>query len=154
MTSNDLYRHITDKHVKETDEMRPKLLAQKAEAARAVRELNAAKEASSPVKQEEEMSAIQQPQKTLQEAPETPEKQPESDDDVRYEAVTEAFLFEGQIIYPCYVILPFVNDADVEAACNPRSRVSTNDYRQIVSPYVLGLCFFCEHAVDFKNPID
>ena len=38
VTSNDLYRHITDKHTAETDAMRPGLVAAKEEAARAVRE--------------------------------------------------------------------------------------------------------------------
>ena len=44
VTSNDLYRHITDKHVAETDAMRPGLVAAKEEAARAVREAKKAEE--------------------------------------------------------------------------------------------------------------
>ena len=37
------------------------------------------------------------------------------DDDVRYEPVTEEFLFEGDMIKPCYCVLPFVTDEEVEA---------------------------------------
>ena len=49
-------------------------------------------------------------------------EQPEQtyDDDVTYEPITEPFMFEDQIIYPCYVTLPFVTDLVIEAACNPR----------------------------------
>lgn len=46
------------------------------------------------------------------------------DEDVRYEAITEAFLFENQIIYPCYVILPFVNDQEIEQMTSRTAKVS------------------------------
>ena len=36
------------------------------------------------------------------------------DDDIRFEPVTEAFLFEGQMIRPSYCVLPFVTDEEVE----------------------------------------
>ena len=48
------------------------------------------------------------------------------DDDVTYEPITEPFMFEDQIIYPCYVVLPFVTDLVVEAACNPRASISVS----------------------------
>ena len=48
----------------------------------------------------------------------------EDEDDVRYEPITEPFLFEGQVIYPCYCILPFINDAEVEASCRRSITVS------------------------------
>ena len=44
-------------------------------------------------------------------------------DEVRYEPIMEPFGFEGQIIHPCYIILPFVNDAEIEAKCNRSIRV-------------------------------
>ena len=53
-----------------------------------------------------------------QQQPEQPEQT--YDDDVTYEPITEPFMFEDQIIYPCYVTLPFVTDLVIEAACNPR----------------------------------
>jgi cobalamin biosynthesis protein CobT len=36
-------------------------------------------------------------------------------DEQRYEPVTEEFLFEGEMIKPCYCVLPFVTDEEVEA---------------------------------------
>ncbi len=48
----------------------------------------------------------------------------EEDEDVRYEPITEPFLFEGQVIYPCYCILPFVSDAAVETSCKRPISVS------------------------------
>jgi len=36
-------------------------------------------------------------------------------DDTRYEAIEEEFEFSGKYIKPCYCVLPFVNDDDVES---------------------------------------
>ena len=52
------------------------------------------------------------------------EPEPEVEE-VRYEPITEAFIFEEQIIHPCYVVLPFANETDVEVACNPTRNVSS-----------------------------
>ena len=41
----------------------------------------------------------------------------EDEDDVRYEPITEAFIFENEIIHPCYCVLPFVADEEVETLC-------------------------------------
>merc|ERR1711971_135906 len=35
-------------------------------------------------------------------------------DDVRYEAIEEEFEFSGEKIQPCYCVLPFVSDEEVE----------------------------------------
>merc|ERR1719384_1797496 len=35
-------------------------------------------------------------------------------DDVRYEAIEEEFEFNGEKIQPCYCVLPFVSDEEVE----------------------------------------
>ena len=57
----------------------------------------------------------------LNETPESPAAaEMMEEDDVRYEAITEPFLFEEQVIYPCYVTLPFVSDELAEAACFPK----------------------------------
>ena len=53
----------------------------------------------------------------------------EDDDDVRYEPITEPFLFEGQVIYPCYCILPYISDAEVEASCRRSINVSATFQR-------------------------
>lgn len=66
-----------------------------------------------------------EPESAVAAAPAAPEE--EDDDDVRYEAITEAFLFEKQIIYPCYVVLPFVNDEDVFQATKREAKVRRND---------------------------
>jgi hypothetical protein len=48
----------------------------------------------------------------------------EEEEEVRYEPVTEAFMFEKQVIHPCYVVLPFSTPSDIEKACNPPRNVS------------------------------
>ena len=142
VTSNDLYRHITDKHVKETDEMRPGLIAAKAEAQAAVAAANQAAAATSQTitngtsaiqeqlsndssnnnTMEDDIAASPSNEESpLNETPESPaEAEIMEEDDVRYEAITEPFLFEEQVIYPCYVTLPFVSDELAEAACFPK----------------------------------
>ena len=139
VTSNDLYRHITDKHVKETDDMRPGLLAAKAEAQAAVAAANQAAasnaqplgngvspdthlisndDSNNNVGEDMDDDIAASPSNNgdspLNEAPESPSEIME-EDDVRYEAITEPFLFEEQVIYPCYVTLPYVTDELVEA---------------------------------------
>ena len=46
------------------------------------------------------------------------------EEEMRYEPITEAFLFENQIIHPCYVVLPFSTKRDIETACKPNKNVS------------------------------
>lgn len=36
------------------------------------------------------------------------------DDDVRYEPIAEPFYFKDQLIYPCYVILPYVTKKQIK----------------------------------------
>ena len=116
-TSNDLYRHITDQHVKETDELRPSLLAARSDAA------DAAKEAQ----MKEEQQKLQQQQQLQQQQLEAeqqaaiiraaePEPEPMVQEEPTYEPITEDFLFEDQVISPCYVVLPYVSEEEVEAA--------------------------------------
>ena len=47
------------------------------------------------------------------------------DDDIRYEAIEEEFEFSGQNIKPCYCVLPFVTDEEVEASTKRNIAVST-----------------------------
>lgn len=37
------------------------------------------------------------------------------EDDVRYEPIKEPFFFKEQLIYPCYVALPYVTDEQIKA---------------------------------------
>ena len=52
------------------------------------------------------------------------EPEPEPEDDIRYEPITESFIFEDQIIDPCYVVLPFSTEEEIANACNPHRNVS------------------------------
>ena len=108
VTSNDLYRHITDAHQKETDDLKPSLLAARSDAAEA-----AAKEKSEVQVKEEEAAAAA--------ALEANAKQVENyaPEDIRYEPIAEDFMYEDQVISPCYVVLPYVNEEEIEAAMYP-----------------------------------
>ena len=79
---------------------------------------------------------VPQPMEVTQEeqqaSPEGSNPSSEDDDDVRYEPITEPFLFEGQVIYPCYCILPYISDAEVEASCRRSINVSATFKRCIV----------------------
>ena len=68
----------------------------------------------------------------------------EDDDDVRYEPITEPFLFEGQVIYPCYCILPYINDSDVEASCRRSITVSIATFQLESGPTGLDRGFQVE----------
>lgn len=104
-TSNDLYRHITDQHQKETDELRPSLLAARSDAQEAANKQSEEQNGN----ETENIKAEQQPMEI--ESSEEPKE-------VRYEPITEDFMYEDRVISPCYVVLPYVNDEEVEAACN------------------------------------
>jgi uncharacterized C2H2 Zn-finger protein len=55
------------------------------------------------------------------------------EDDMRYEPITEEFLFEGEMIKPCYCVLPFVTDEEVEAITRRSISVShTLDMWQMI----------------------
>ena len=139
VTSNDLYRHITDAHQKETDELRPSLLAARSDAAAA------AKEAQQKAKMEEEEQKKQDllNQQELEEVENEAamdDDQPEQlSDDLRYEPITEDFLFEDNIISPCYVVLPYVTQEEVEAACDEPIEVSSLITMSFHSIHVHGL---------------
>ena len=113
VTSNDLYRHITDAHQKETDELRPSLLAARSDAAEAAAkektEANAAALDAADNNQEEHIEVVD------------PDDQPQvnDDDDVRYEPIVEDFMYEDKVISPCYIILPYVTEEEIEAASYP-----------------------------------
>ena len=46
-------------------------------------------------------------------------------DDVRYEAIEEEFEFNGEKIQPCYCVLPFVSDEEVEGMTKRNIAVSS-----------------------------
>ena len=53
-------------------------------------------------------------------------------DDVRYEAIEEEFEFSGEKIKPCYCVLPFVSDEEVEGMTKRNIAVSnplSTDYK-------------------------
>jgi len=54
-------------------------------------------------------------EETEDEEEDEPEEVRDRTDDQRYEPVTEEFLFEGEMIKPCYCVLPFVTDEEVES---------------------------------------
>lgn len=109
-TSNDLYRHITDQHSKETDELRPSLLAARSDAQAAAKEAQQVKTENSELDINEEMNENDNNQT------ETENNEPQ-----RFEPITEDFMYEDQIISPCYVVLPYVSEEEVEAAGNSQT---------------------------------
>ena len=84
---------------------------------------------STPQSSPEDLAKVDSPTTFKEESVEQQQQEPMEttyDDDVTYEPITEPFMFEDQIIYPCYVVLPFVTDLVVEAACNPRASISVS----------------------------
>jgi len=68
--------------------------------------------------EEEDEEDVEDEETEDDEAEEGEEEEPEvrdRNDDQRYEPVTEEFLFEGDMIKPCYCVLPFVTDEEVES---------------------------------------
>ena len=114
VTSNDLYRHITDGHQKETDELRPSLLAARSDAAEAAAkektEADAALDAGNQNNQEEHIEVVEHSDDGGQQ---------DDDEDVRYEPIIEDFMFDDKVISPCYIILPYVTEEEIEVAANP-----------------------------------
>ena len=106
-TSNDLYRHITDAHQKETDELRPSLLAARSDAAAAAAK-EKSEQAELKAEEEEEEAAITETHVEVVD-----------DEDIRYEPITEDFMYEDMVISPCYVVLPYVTEEEVDAAMYP-----------------------------------
>lgn len=91
--------------------MRPSLLAQRSDAAAAAKEAASLETSSTPDDQDlkiktEEAEMTEQDQ----------ENGNQSSQDVRYEPITEDFMFEDRVIAPCYVVLPYVSDEEIEAA--------------------------------------
>ncbi len=136
-TSNDLYRHIADAHQKETDELRPSLLAARSDAQQAAKEQAERQEEQDKLQQTAKQIIHNQQQVNIVifsdihfrflslsmsfQVPDSPEAEEEEDEeeDVRYEPITEDIEFEDQTISPCYVVLPFVSDEECNAARNP-----------------------------------
>ena len=53
-------------------------------------------------------------------------------DDVRYEAIEEEFRFSGEAIKPCYCVLPFVSDEEVEGMTKRNIAVSIHNFKDYV----------------------
>ncbi len=112
-TSNDLYRHITDAHQKETDELRPSLLAARSDAQQAAKEQQERQQAQDELQQSAKQMQV------VEQQTEQPQEEEEEEEEVRYDPITEDIEFEEETISPCYVVLPFVTDEECEAARNP-----------------------------------
>lgn len=110
-TSNDLYRHITDQHSKETDELRPSLLAARSDA-------QAAAKAEQQVKTENEITEQDTINEEMNENDTEQKQSHDQEEQQRYDPITEDFMYEDQVIAPCYVVLPYVSEEEVEAAGN------------------------------------
>merc|ERR1719444_384305 len=146
-----------DAHQKETDELRPSLLAARSDAAAA------AKEAQQKAKMEEEEQKKQDllNQQELEEVENEAamdDDQPEQlSDDLRYEPITEDFLFEDNIISPCYVVLPYVTQEEVEAACDEpieeNDALVVQDYGDEEAPLTIDESIVDEEPELPKSPI-
>ena len=133
------YNHDQDQHQKETDELRPSLLAARSDAAQA------AKEAQELARKEEElkttiieeakeamklerMNEERELKMELEQMQAQAKAQAQADqEDVRYEPITEDFMFEDMVISPCYVVLPHVSEEEVDAACNPPEELESDE---------------------------
>ena len=51
--------------------------------------------------------------------PDDQQQDDDDDDDVRYEPIVEDFMYEDKVISPCYIILPYVTEEEIEAASYP-----------------------------------
>ena len=114
VTSNDLYRHITDAHQKETDELRPSLLAARSDAAEA-----AAKEKTEAAEMDQHQEQNNLQEEHIDVVEHSDDGQGHMDEDVRYEPIVEDFMFDDMVISPCYIILPYVTEEEIEVAQNP-----------------------------------
>lgn len=107
--------------------MRPSLLAQRSDAAAAAKE----------AQQQETSTPDDQPEMTLKNEIKTEQMeqdQVESSPDQRYEPITEDFMFEDRVIAPCYVVLPFVSDEEIEAAGSIPNDESEMEEEEVQDP--------------------
>lgn len=128
-SSNDLYRHITDKHTKETDEL-TRVNGLRRDPEDEIRIADGPEEPDQgefqvvPAEPDTELEHEMEPEPTVEPLVEpTVEPIEVDEEDVRYEPITEPFVFEEQIIHPCYVVLPYVTDPEVEAICQRPAQV-------------------------------
>ncbi|QQP54268.1 Uncharacterized protein FKW44_007046, partial [Caligus rogercresseyi] len=91
-SSNDLYRHITDAHKAETDLIASSIQRNQGE-------------------EEGENQAVEEGEAISQ-------KDFEEEEEVQYAPIMEDFYFEDMIVHPCYVVIPYVSDEEIEAACS------------------------------------
>merc|ERR1711971_1525695 len=92
------------------------------------------------VQQEEEPLALvrerrspsPEPEESHEEEDEVEEPLAVDEDDVRYEPISEEFVFESEVITPCYVVLPFVTDQEVE---NVTRRNIAQEYYENLDEY-------------------
>jgi len=122
-------RDTEDQHAKETDELRPSLLAARSDAA------DAAKEA-----QLKEVEQQQQQQQQEEMAQSEAMVEDEAVQEETYEPITEDFMFEDIVISPCYIVLPYVSEEEVDAAGNNQvemEETQDNDYLDDEAPLTI-----------------
>merc|ERR1719350_993225 len=129
---NDLYNHITEVHKRETDELTNNNTSNNNNNIKNEKEEIAQEEQSEHQSKEEEINVevCEENQSEAQQVVEEEEveelevEDEESEDeyqvkdrkdDTRYEAIEEEFEFSGEYIKPCYCVLPFVTDEEVES---------------------------------------
>jgi len=132
---NDLYNHITEVHKRETDELtnnnnnnsnnnNNNIKNEKEEILQEEHTEHQSKEdeINVDVCEENQSEAHQVIREDDVEELEVEDEESEDefpikdrDDDTRYEAIEEEFEFSGEYIKPCYCVLPFVSDEEVES---------------------------------------
>eukprot|EP00096_Caligus_rogercresseyi_P001049 TRINITY_DN1164_c0_g1_i2.p1 TRINITY_DN1164_c0_g1~~TRINITY_DN1164_c0_g1_i2.p1 ORF type:complete len:881 (+),score=237.82 TRINITY_DN1164_c0_g1_i2:102-2744(+) len=51
----------------------------------------------------------------------------EEEEEVQYAPIMEDFYFEDMIVHPCYVVIPYVSDEEIEAACSISQQATLED---------------------------
>ena len=101
------------------------MLAARSDAAAAAKEAQIKEEQQQQLQQQQQQlqqqqqQVVQQQQQQVQEMASKPESL--SGDETAsetYEPIAEDFMFEDMVISPCYVVLPYVSEEEVEAASN------------------------------------
>uniref|UniRef100_A0A0K2THI2 C2H2-type domain-containing protein n=1 Tax=Lepeophtheirus salmonis TaxID=72036 RepID=A0A0K2THI2_LEPSM len=130
-SSNDLYRHITDAHKAETD-----LIA-----------MNSLQQRPNSSSQEYNQDQL------INERDET-DFQDDFEEDVQYVPIMEDFYFEDMIIHPCYVVIPFVSDEEIEAACSKSQQCPPiDDFDEDQGQLTIDEGSYDENALESsKNP--
>ncbi|CAB4059060.1 KRAB [Lepeophtheirus salmonis] len=80
--------------------------------------------------------------------------QDDFEEDVQYVPIMEDFYFEDMIIHPCYVVIPFVSDEEIEAACSKSQQCPPiDDFDEDQGQLTIDEGSYDENALESsKNP--